>query len=102
MSTLFSPLQVGPLKLANRIVVPPMSQYSAQADGISTPWHAQHIGGLAISGAGMVICEAHGVTADGRITPHCLGLWNREQAQALQKLLADNSHLQQHAHRRSA
>ncbi|ASG63690.1 hypothetical protein CEW81_15545 [Kluyvera genomosp. 3] len=89
MSTLFSPLQVGPLTLANRIVVPPMSQYSAQADGIATPWHAQHIGGLAISGAGMVICEAHGVTADGRITPHCLGLWNREQAQALQKLLAD-------------
>ncbi|MFU0919552.1 NADH:flavin oxidoreductase/NADH oxidase [Kluyvera sichuanensis] len=89
MSTLFSPLQVGPLTLANRIVVPPMSQYSAQADGVATPWHAQHIGGLAISGAGMVICEANGVTADGRITPHCLGLWNREQAQALQKLLAD-------------
>jgi len=37
MSTLFSPLQVGPLTLANRIVVPPMSQYSAQADGIATP-----------------------------------------------------------------
>ncbi|MEX3021748.1 NADH:flavin oxidoreductase/NADH oxidase [Kluyvera sp. STS39-E] len=89
MSTLFSPLQMGPLTLANRIVVPPMSQYSAAADGIATPWHAQHIGGLAISGAGMVICEAHGVTPDGRITPHCLGLWNREQAQALQKLLAD-------------
>ena len=69
MSTLFSSLRVGPLTLANRIVVPPMSQYSARADGIATPWHAQHIGGLAVSGAGMVICEANGVTADGRITP---------------------------------
>ncbi|MGL5241667.1 NADH:flavin oxidoreductase/NADH oxidase [Kluyvera genomosp. 2] len=88
MSTLFSSLRVGPLTLANRIVVPPMSQYSARADGIATPWHAQHIGGLAVSGAGMVICEANGVTADGRITPHCLGLWNHDQAQALQTLLA--------------
>lgn len=89
MSTLFTPLTVGPLTLANRIVVPPMSQYSAAHDGIATPWHAQHIGGLAISGAGLVICEANGVTLDGRITPHCLGLWNDEQAQALKKLLAD-------------
>ncbi len=83
MSTLFTPLTVGPLTLTNRIVVPPMSQYSAASDGIATPWHAQHIGGLAISGAGLVICEANGVTPDGRITPHCLGLWNDEQAQAL-------------------
>ncbi|MEL0552388.1 MULTISPECIES: NADH:flavin oxidoreductase/NADH oxidase [Enterobacteriaceae] len=89
MSTLFSPLPVGPLTLTNRIVVPPMSQYSASDDGIATPWHAQHIGGLAISGAGMVICEANGVTADGRITPCCLGLWNHDQQQALGQLLAD-------------
>lgn len=89
MSTLFSPLSVGPLTLTNRIVVPPMSQYSAGSDGIATPWHAQHIAGLAISGAGMVICEANGVTADGRITPHCLGLWNDAQAAALKNVLAD-------------
>jgi 2,4-dienoyl-CoA reductase-like NADH-dependent reductase (Old Yellow Enzyme family) len=89
MSLLFSPLKVGPLTLKNRIVVPPMSQYSAGSDGVVAPWHAQHIGSLAISGASMVISEALGVTPDGRITPHCLGLWNDTQARALQKLLTD-------------
>lgn len=89
MSLLFSPLKVGPLTLKNRIVVPPMAQYCAASDGMVAPWHAQHLGGLAISGAAMVISEAVGVTPDGRITPHCLGLWNDAQARALQKLLTD-------------
>ncbi|BDH47086.1 oxidoreductase [Salmonella enterica subsp. enterica serovar Choleraesuis] len=89
MTQLFSPLRLGPLTLANRIVVPPMSQYSAQNDGLVTPWHAQHIGRLAISGAGMVIVEANGVSPDGRITPHCLGLWNDDQRDAARALLTD-------------
>ncbi|KJM66006.1 oxidoreductase [Pluralibacter gergoviae] len=89
MTTLFSPQQLGPLTLANRIVVPPMSQYSAGFDGIVTPWHAQHIGRLAISGAGMVIVEANGVAPEGRITPHCLGLWNDDQRDAARALLTD-------------
>lgn len=89
MSHLFAPYTLKGLPLANRIVVPPMSQYSAKADGLVQPWHAQHIGRLAISGAGMVIVEANAATEDGRITAHCLGLWNDTQAQAMARLLAD-------------
>jgi 2,4-dienoyl-CoA reductase-like NADH-dependent reductase (Old Yellow Enzyme family) len=89
VSQLFTPYAIGSLKLANRIVVPPMSQYSAEADGVAKPWHAQHIGRLAISGAGMVIVEANGVAADGRISAHDLGLWNDTQAEALARLLRD-------------
>ena len=57
MSQLFSPRAVGPLTLKNRVVIAPMCQYSA-IDGVPQPWHVQHLGRLAISGAGLVVVEA--------------------------------------------
>ena len=48
---LFTPYQVGKLKLDNRIVIAPMCQYSA-VDGCMTDWHLIHLGHLALSGAG--------------------------------------------------
>ena len=47
---LFTPLRVGNLQLANRIVVAPMCQYSAES-GCMSDWHVIHLGQLAISGA---------------------------------------------------
>ncbi len=88
MSPLFSPRAVGPLTLKNRIVVAPMCQYSA-VDGVPQPWHAQHLGRLALSGAGLVIVEATGVEAAGRITPDDTGLWNDAQEAAFARLLRD-------------
>ncbi|MEE4236855.1 MAG: oxidoreductase, partial [Anderseniella sp.] len=49
MSKLFTPLQLGPLSLDNRIVIAPMCQYSAD-DGSATDWHLMHVGQLAMSG----------------------------------------------------
>jgi len=86
LSQLFSVRAVGPLTLRNRIVVAPMCQYSA-IDGVPQPWHAQHLGRLAISGAGLVIVEATGVEAEGRITPGDTGLWNDAQEAAFASLL---------------
>ena len=75
MSQLFSPRPIGPLTLKNRVAIAPMCQYSA-VEGVPQPWHVQHLGRLAISGAGLVIVEATGVEAAGRITPGDTGLWN--------------------------
>lgn len=86
MSQLFTPRSLGPLTLKNRIVIAPMCQYSA-IDGVAQPWHVQHIGRLALSGAGLVIVEATGVEAAGRITPDDLGLWNDAQAAVLAEIL---------------
>ena len=86
MSQLFSPRTVGPLTLKNRIIVAPMCQYSA-VDGVPQPWHAQHLGKLAISGASLVIVEATGVEAAGRISWADTGLWNDEQEAAFATLL---------------
>lgn len=82
MSALFSPLQLGPLKLKNRIIIAPMCQYSA-VDGNATDWHLIHLGQLALSGAGMLILEATAVEATGRISPGDLGLWSDENEAAL-------------------
>ncbi|QYF86140.1 NADH:flavin oxidoreductase/NADH oxidase [Brevundimonas sp. PAMC22021] len=88
MSQLFSPVAMGPLQLKNRVAIAPMCQYSA-VDGLPQPWHVQHIGRLAISGAGLTIIEATGVEPEGRITPDDTGLWNDEQEAAFARILAD-------------
>ena len=86
MSALFSPFQLGPVTLANRIVIAPMCQYSA-TDGLASDWHLIHLGSLALSGAGLLTIEATAVSAEGRITPGCLGLWNDATEAALGEVL---------------
>lgn len=86
MSALFSPYPLGPLTLPNRIVIAPMCQYSCE-DGVPGDWHLMHLGALALSGAGLLILEATGVTPEGRITPGCLGLWNDAQEAALTRIV---------------
>jgi 2,4-dienoyl-CoA reductase-like NADH-dependent reductase (Old Yellow Enzyme family) len=87
MSTLFSPIQLRGLQLANRIMVAPMCQYSAE-NGEAQDWHFTHINSLALSGAAMFCIEATHVEAIGRITPGCLGLWNDATEAALKPILA--------------
>lgn len=79
---LFSRFQLGSLDLANRIIVPPMCQYSA-VDGNATDWHLLHYGNLSQSGAGLIIIEATAVRPEGRITPGDLGLWSDPNERAL-------------------
>lgn len=81
MSALFQPLKLKDITLRNRIAVPPMCQYMAH-DGLINDWHLSHLAGLARGGAGLVVVEATAVAPEGRITPHCAGLWTDEQAQA--------------------
>ena len=83
---LFTPFSLGKLELANRIIVPPMCQYSSE-DGLAAEWHSMHYGTLAASGAGMVIVEATAVTPEGRISPHDLGIWSAEAESALKRML---------------
>ncbi|CAK7061986.1 MAG: NADPH dehydrogenase [Desulfovibrio sp.] len=77
MSELFSPISIGKLELPNRIVIPPMDQYSAK-DGHPSNWHKMHYGHLAVSGAGLLILEATAVEPKGRISNADLGIWNDE------------------------
>jgi 2,4-dienoyl-CoA reductase-like NADH-dependent reductase (Old Yellow Enzyme family) len=87
MATLFSPIKLRGLDLANRVIVSPMCQYSA-VDGTATDWHFTHINTLAMSGAAMFCIEATHVEDIGRITPGCLGLYNDANEAALKPILA--------------
>lgn len=86
MPGLFDPVDLGRLTLPNRLVIPPMCQYSAR-DGLATDWHLIHVGSLALSGVGLLIMEATAVTEEGRITPDCLGLWHDDHADVLAELV---------------
>ena len=86
MSILFSPIELGGLRLPNRVVVSPMCQYVAD-NGKATSWHLIHLGGLAVSGAGLLCIEATAVEPDGRITPGDLGLWDDETEAALKHVV---------------
>ena len=72
---LFEPLTIGNLTLANRIVIAPMCQYSAE-NGCMNDWHQIHLGQLALSGAALLTIEASAVLPEGRITHGDVGLYD--------------------------
>ncbi|MFL9878790.1 NADH:flavin oxidoreductase/NADH oxidase [Herbaspirillum rhizosphaerae] len=84
-SKLFSPLKLRELTLPNRIAVSPMCQYSAQ-DGFVNDWHLVHLGSRAVGGAGLVIVEAAGILAEGRITPEDVGIWKDDHIEPLRRI----------------
>ena len=86
MSKLFESWRMGDLQLPNRIVIAPMCQYSA-TDGTPSDWHLIHLGQLALSGAGLLIIEATGVSPEARISPQDLGLYSDENEAGLARVL---------------
>jgi 2,4-dienoyl-CoA reductase-like NADH-dependent reductase (Old Yellow Enzyme family) len=87
MAQLFTPARFRSVEVRNRIVISPMCQYSAEG-GLGDDWHVQHLGARAVGGAGLVFTEATHVSAVGRITPFCLGLWNPAHQHLLARLAA--------------
>ncbi len=92
---MFAPLRLRGLELANRVVVSPMCQYSA-IDGVAGDWHLVHLGALGVGGAGLVMAEMTNVSAEGRITLGCTGIWKEEHALAWKRVV-DFVHADSHA-----
>lgn len=82
---LFSPLKIKGVTLKNRIAVSPMCQYSS-VDGAATDWHLIHLGSRAVGGAGLVMVEATGVEARGRISPEDMGIWADKHVDAFRPI----------------
>ncbi|RYZ13222.1 MAG: NADH:flavin oxidoreductase/NADH oxidase [Comamonadaceae bacterium] len=72
---LFQPFKLRDVTLRNRIVVPPMHQYSG-IEGMPTDWHLVNAGKFAAGGAGLVIVESTKVEKRGCGTLGDLGLWD--------------------------
>ncbi len=71
---MFAPFRLRDMALVNRVVVSPMAQYRA-VEGCPTDWHFVHYAERAKGGAGLVYTEMTCVSAEGRITRGCPGLY---------------------------
>lgn len=83
---MFAPYQLRDLRLKNRLVVSPMAQYKA-VDGTPNDWHLVHYSERAKGGAGLVYMEMTCVSAQGRITPGCPGLYTPEHEAAWTRIV---------------
>ena len=71
---MFQPMRLRELDLKNRVVVSAMDMYSAR-DGTPSDFHVVHLGSKAAGGAALVMTEMVCVSAEGRITPGCAGMY---------------------------
>jgi anthraniloyl-CoA monooxygenase len=82
---MFQPLRLRGLELPNRVVVSAMDMYCS-AGGTPSDFHLVHLGGKALGGAGLVMTEMVCVSADGRITPGCAGMYAPEHEAAWRRV----------------
>jgi N-ethylmaleimide reductase len=81
---LFSPVSLGDINLANRIVMAPLTRSRAGDDGVPTELHATYYAQRAT--AGLIIAEATNISPQGRgyaLTP---GIWSDEQVAGWKKV----------------
>ncbi|KAA1036601.1 NADH:flavin oxidoreductase/NADH oxidase [Macrococcus equipercicus] len=89
MKTLLNtPFTYKNMELKNRVVMPPMCQYSVtKEDGTPNDWHFVHYASRAVGQTGLIIVEMTNIEPDGRITANCLGLWDDAQIPAYKQLV---------------
>lgn len=83
---MFLPYRLRELELENRVVVSPMDMYSA-VDGRIGDFHLVHLGSRGLGGAGLVMSEMICVSAEGRITPGCAGLYRDDQVDGWRRIV---------------
>ncbi|MFT5644341.1 MAG: 2,4-dienoyl-CoA reductase-like NADH-dependent reductase (Old Yellow Enzyme family), partial [Janthinobacterium sp.] len=83
-SDLFKPMQLGPLQLANRIVMAPLTRSRAKEDDIPGDLALQYY--VQRANAGLIIAEATQISPQGKgyiLTP---GIYSAAQVQAWKKI----------------
>ncbi len=83
---MFTPFELRGLRLWNRVAVSPMSMYSAR-EGTPDDFHLVHYGARAQGGAALLFTEMTDVSAQGRITPGCAGLYSDEHEAAWARIV---------------
>ena len=83
---MFTPFALRGMTLPNRVVVSPMCMYSAK-DGTVDDFHLVHYGARAMGGAGLLITEMTDVSAEGRITPGCAGMYETAHVRAWKRIV---------------
>lgn len=65
----------------------PMCMYSAQDDGLVTPFHHVHYATRAAGQVGLIVVEATSVAPEGRISNKDLGIWDDTHIAGLTQLV---------------
>lgn len=86
---LFSSFKLGPLTLANRMVMAPLTRNRAKQGDIAYELHAKYYAQRA--SAGLIITEASPVCAEGIGYPHTPGIYSQQQIDGW-KLVTDAVH----------
>jgi anthraniloyl-CoA monooxygenase len=82
---LFQPCQLGNVRLRNRIVSAPIT-VDAAVDGVPGDVEFAHLTGKALGGSGLVLTGRTAVSAEGRKTPGCTGIYSDEQVRAWRRI----------------
>ncbi len=82
---LFDELKIRDVRLANRIAVSPMCEYSCE-NGFANDWHLVHLGSRAVGGAALVMTEATAVLPEARISPQDSGIWSDAHIEPLARI----------------
>jgi N-ethylmaleimide reductase len=85
-SDLFEPVQLGPYRLANRIVMAPLTRSRASAAGVPTPLMAEYYGQRA--SAGLIVAEGTNISPEARGYAWTPGLYTPEQIDAWRAVTA--------------
>ncbi|WP_285349279.1 alkene reductase [Pseudomonas sp. ME-P-057] len=74
---LFSPVQIGAIRMANRIVMAPVTRSRYEEDGVPGELHATYYAQRAT--AGLIVAEATNISAQGRGYAATPGIWSEAQ-----------------------
>ena len=85
MPDLFSPYTLKGVTLRNRIVMSPMTMYRS-VDGCMGDFHVMLMGSRAAGGFGLVFPEQIAITADGRTSTGCAGIYDDAQIEGLARV----------------
>ena len=84
MPSLFDPIQLGAIAAPNRILMAPLTRGRATRDHVPTDMMIEYYRQRA--GAGLIITEATGISAEGLGWPYAPGIWNDEQVAGWKKV----------------
>jgi len=84
MPTLFDPIKIGDLELANRIIMAPLTRCRAEPGRVPGDLMVEYYAQRA--DAGLIISEATSVTPMGVGYPDTPGIWSAEQVQGWKKI----------------
>jgi anthraniloyl-CoA monooxygenase len=84
---MLTPLRVRGLTISNRVALADR-RGDAAIEGMPSRGLRAHLVGLATTGAGMIVTAPVAVSADGRITPECPGLFSNAHGSAWSEIVA--------------